>query len=78
MTTLEKNMIRYGLFKKHIALAKGSDEDMRIASRLLHFLTKGEIRLGLRDDDMKVENILEEVGVRMRYSRNYLSAYAKM
>lgn len=78
MTGLQKNMIRYKLIEKHIELTRGSAEDMRVAKRLLHFLNKGEIRLGLSDEDWRTEQILEEAGVHLHYSSRGYSACARI
>lgn len=76
MTALEKKLIKYRLFDRHKALVKGSPEDMQVARRLLGFLRKGEIRLGLGDVDWRLEQELEKAGVHIRYSVRGYSAYA--
>lgn len=76
MKTLEKKLIRYRLIDRHIQLVKGSTDDMQVARRLLHFLSTGEIRLGLGDVDWAVEQELENAGVHLRYSSRGYSAYA--
>ena len=78
MTRLQKNMVRYRLFDKHSKLVKGSEEDMMIAKRILHFLNVGEIHLGLEDVAWITEHILSDVGVHFNYSRNGFSAYARI
>lgn len=57
---------RYKLIEKHRELVRGDAEDMEAARRLLHFLQRGEIRLGLGDSDWHVEVELEKVGVHIR------------
>lgn len=69
---------RYKLIEKHRELVRGDAEDMEAARRLLRFLQRGEIRLGLGDSDWRVEMELEKVGVHIRYSRNGNSAYAHL
>ena len=78
MTNLEKKMLRYRLMEKHRELARGSNDDLLVAKRLLHFLMRGEIRLGLGDADWEVENILEQNGVHLSYTGRGYSAYARV
>lgn len=75
---LKKKLIRYYLFNRHRELVKGSPEDMQVAHRLLGFLRKGEIRLGLGDVDWRAEQELEKAGVRIRYSGRGYTAYARI
>lgn len=76
--SLNKKIIKYKLIERHIQLTKGSFEDLEVANRLLHFLNKGEIRLGLGDIDFRTELELENTGIHISYSRNYCSAYARL
>ena len=78
MTALEKKLIKYRLFDRHKALVKGSPEDMQVAHRLLGFLRRGEIRLGLGDVDWRLEQELEAAGVHISYSGRGYSAYARI
>lgn len=78
MTKLKKNIIRYKLIEEHRKLTKGSYEDMQIAKRILHFLNVGEIRIGIGDQDMIIENLFENVGITWRYTGRYYSAYARI
>ena len=75
---LENKLIRYRLFDRHRELVKGSTEDMLVARRILGFLRKGEIRLGLGDTDWQTEQELEKAGVRIRYSGRGYTAYARI
>lgn len=75
---LKKKLIRYRLFDCHRELVKGSAEDMQVARRLLGFLRKGEIRLGLGDVDWRTEQELEKAGVHIRYSGRGYTAYARI
>ena len=75
---LENKLIRYRLFDRHRELVKGSAEDMQVARRILGFLRKGEIRLGLGDIDWRTEHELEKAGVHIRYSVRGYTAYARI
>lgn len=78
MTALEKKRIRYRLFDRHEALVKGSPEDMQVACKLLAFLRKGEICLGLGDVDFRTECELKDAGVNIKYSGRGYTAYARI
>ena len=52
-----------------------SKGEMDEARTLLRFLRKGEINLGLNDEDTRVEIELTAIGYPVRYSRNYNRAY---
>ena len=75
---LKKKIIKYKLMNRHLQLTKGSINDLLVAQKLLHFLNKGEIRLGLNDVDYATEIELENAGVHISYSRNYCNAYARI
>lgn len=75
---LKKKLIKYKLMDRHLQLTKGSINDLLVAQKLLHFLNKGEIRLGLNDVDYATEIELENTGIHISYSRNYCSAYARL
>lgn len=75
---LKDNLIRYRLIDRHRELVRGSQLDMEVARRILHFLNRGEIRLCLGDTDWQTEQELEHAGVHIRYSRNGYTAYARL
>lgn len=68
-------MHRAQLIQAHRALAAGSPDDMRAAKLVLYLLRKGSICLGFGDIEHEVELLLEGIGLRARYSRNYNTAY---
>lgn len=69
---------REQIMQLHRQLATGSPKDMQVAKCLLYLLRKGRITLGLGDVEWEVENLLEGLGVRMRYSRNGNTAQARI
>ena len=69
---------REQIMQLHRQLATGSPQDMQVAKRLLYLLRKGRITLGLGDVEWEVENLLEGLGVRMRYSRNGNTVQARI
>ena len=76
MKALEKNCIKYQLIVKHRELVKSGD--LITAKVLLSFLRKNRITLGLGDADNAVERILENVGLRPSYGRNFNTASFSM
>lgn len=69
---LEKKIRRYKLIEVHQNLVR--EGKLFMARKLLHFLQNGSIVLGLSDDDYEVERILEKVGCRSTYGRNFRSS----
>lgn len=78
MTALERKLIRYRLIDRHRELVRGSQQDLLVARRLLHFLLAGEILLGLGDIDWAVEQELDHVGVHINYRGRGYTAYARL
>lgn len=78
MTALERKIIWYRLVDRHRELVSGSEQDLLVAHRLLHFLLAGEIRLGLDDVSWAVEQELDRAGVHINYSGRGYTAYARL
>lgn len=78
MTALERKIIWYRLIDRHRELVSGSEQDLLVAHRLLHFLLAGEIRLGLDDVSWAVEQELDRAGVHINYSGRGYTAYARL
>lgn len=78
MTALERKLIRYRLIDRHRELVRGSQQDLLVARRLLHFLLAGEILLGLGDIDWAVEQELDRAGVHINYRGRGYTAYARL
>lgn len=76
MKPVEKNIIRYQLISKHRELVKIGE--YLTARVLLSFLRRNRITLGLGDADNAVERILEGVGLRPSYGRNFNTASFSM
>lgn len=66
---LEKKIRKYKLIEVHQSLVK--EGKLFAARKILKFLIKGNVTLGLSDDDYEVESILEKAGCRFSYGRNY-------
>ena len=66
---LKENLRRYKIMEKHIELVRGGE--YQAANCILCLLRHGCLSLGLDDVSFRVECILEDAGLRPRYSRNY-------
>lgn len=66
---LKENLRRYKIMGKHIELVRGGE--YQAANCILCLLRHCHVSLGLGDVSFRVERILEEAGLRPRYSRNY-------
>lgn len=66
---LKENLRRYKIMEKHIELVRGGE--YQAANCILCLLRHGCLSLGLDDVSFRVERILEDAGLRPRYSRNF-------
>ncbi len=78
MTALERKIVRYRLIDRHRELVRGSEQDLLVARRLLHFLLAGEILLDLGDIDWAVEQELDRAGIHINYRGRGYTAYARL
>lgn len=73
---LQKKFIRYQIMIRHTELVRQGEYEA--ARMILRFLRRKSIYLGLDDVSWKVQEELEKLGVRVRYSHNGYSAYAEL
>ena len=66
---LKENLRRYKIMEKHIELVRGGE--YQAANCILCLLRHDCLSMGLDDVSFRVERILEDAGLRPRYSRNF-------
>lgn len=66
---LKSKLLRANVMNAYIDFVRS--ENFIEAWLLFRLLRNGKIRLGLDDTSYAVERILEKIGCRIRYSRNY-------
>ncbi len=69
MANIQDRILRYRIIEKHIQLVR--EGDLQTAWGLLYLLRHGKINFGLFPYSAKTESILDKLGCKAYYSRNY-------